>query len=128
MTLDDQNMLQVIKDFPNQCRKALELPKGLSIPGEVKNIVVCGMGGSVAIELVTLLEEYQKEPLKLPERYRRLGYYVVRTLVAFAAGGLALAYEIDKPLLALNVGASAPLLVQALARGLPEGSAEGEPG
>jgi len=46
MALDDQNMLKVIKDFPNQCRDALELPRGQSIPGEVKNIVVCGMGGS----------------------------------------------------------------------------------
>jgi len=46
MALDDQNMLKVIKDFPNQCRDALELPRGQSIPGEIKNIVVCGMGGS----------------------------------------------------------------------------------
>src|SRR3989344_4405793 len=46
MTLDSQNMLQAIKDFPNQCREALSLPKGLSISNEINNIVVAGMGGS----------------------------------------------------------------------------------
>ena len=33
-------------------------------------------------------------------------------------GGLALAYEIDKPLLAINVGASAPLILKSLADGV----------
>ena len=46
MVLDSQNILQVIKDFPNQCREALSLPKGLSIPHDIINIVVAGMGGS----------------------------------------------------------------------------------
>jgi glucose/mannose-6-phosphate isomerase len=39
-------MLQVIKDFPKQCREALSLPKGISVSGEINNIVVTGMGGS----------------------------------------------------------------------------------
>ena len=46
MPLDSQNMLQAIKDFPRQCKEALTLPKGLSIPGKISNIVVLGMGGS----------------------------------------------------------------------------------
>ena len=46
MPLDSQNMLQVIKDFPAQCREALGLPKGISVSGEISNIVVLGMGGS----------------------------------------------------------------------------------
>jgi len=46
MTLDSQNLLQVIKDFPNQCREALSLPKGISASGDVNNIVITGMGGS----------------------------------------------------------------------------------
>ena len=46
MVLDSQNMLQVIKDFPKQCREALSLPKGTSVSGEISNIVVTGMGGS----------------------------------------------------------------------------------
>ncbi len=46
MTLDSQNMLPVIKDFPKQCREALGLPKGISASGEINNIVIAGMGGS----------------------------------------------------------------------------------
>jgi glucose/mannose-6-phosphate isomerase len=39
-------MLQVIKEFPKQCREALSLPKGISASGQVDNIIVAGMGGS----------------------------------------------------------------------------------
>ena len=46
MTLDSQNLLQVIKDFPNQCREALSLPKGISASGDINNIVITGMGVS----------------------------------------------------------------------------------
>jgi len=38
----------------------------------------------------------------------------------FLAGGLALAYEVDKPLLAMNIGAAAPLLVQHFPKGIHE--------
>jgi len=46
MTLDSQNMLKVIKDFPKQCREALNLPRGISVSGQIDNIVITGMGGS----------------------------------------------------------------------------------
>ena len=40
MTLDSQNMLQVIKSFPTQCREALGLPKGISTSGDINNIIM----------------------------------------------------------------------------------------
>src|SRR3989338_5845059 len=46
MPLDGENMLGVIKNFPRQCREALDLPRGISVSGEVTSIVVIGMGGS----------------------------------------------------------------------------------
>lgn len=46
MPLDSQNMLQVIKDFPKQCREALNLPQGISASGSISSIVIAGMGGS----------------------------------------------------------------------------------
>jgi len=46
MVLDKENMLEVINNFPKQCKKALSLSQGLSVQGEIKNIVVAGMGGS----------------------------------------------------------------------------------
>ena len=44
--IDSQNMLQVIRNFSSQCREALNLPKGISVPNSINNIVVIGMGGS----------------------------------------------------------------------------------
>lgn len=46
MPIDNSDMLKAIEEFPQQCRTALELPKGLSISGKVDKIVVAGMGGS----------------------------------------------------------------------------------
>ena len=44
--IDRHNMLQVLKSFSAQCREALGLPKGISAPSDISNIVVLGMGGS----------------------------------------------------------------------------------
>lgn len=46
MPIDNSNMLKVIEDFPQQCRTALELPKGMAVSGKIDKIVVAGMGGS----------------------------------------------------------------------------------
>jgi hypothetical protein len=40
------------------------------------------------------------------------------------AGGLALAYKIDQPLLALNIGAATPVLIQTFAQGLTTATQE----
>lgn len=77
-----------------------------------------GCGGSVAVEVINLHAVYQQPTVEIPERYRRLGFYVVRFLLTLLAGCLAVAYDIDKPLLALNVGAATPLIIRALAEGI----------
>ncbi len=46
MKIDNSNMLKAIEEFPIQCKKALEAPKGMSVSGAVNKIVVAGMGGS----------------------------------------------------------------------------------
>jgi len=46
MVIDKSNMLGVLERFPKQCREALSLSKGITVPKEITNIVVCGMGGS----------------------------------------------------------------------------------
>lgn len=79
-----------------------------------------GVGGSVAVEIITLYQVYHSRNLKFPERYRLIGFWVVRVFLCLIAGGLAVAYAIDKPILALNIGASAPLIFQALAQGYRE--------
>lgn len=79
---------------------------------------IYGFAGSVAVDIVTAAKLYDSNQIVVPERYQRKMYYVVRLLLAVVAGGLAVAYEIDKPLLAANIGAATPLIVQAFAQGV----------
>ncbi|MDX6574863.1 MAG: hypothetical protein QOE96_816 [Blastocatellia bacterium] len=76
-----------------------------------------GVCGSVAVEVITLYQAYHSHKIAIPERYRRKGFWCVRFALSLLAGGLAVAYDIDKPLLALNIGAATPLIFQALAQG-----------
>lgn len=46
MPIDNSNMLKAIEDFPNQCRTALDLAKGMTVSGRIDKIAVAGMGGS----------------------------------------------------------------------------------
>lgn len=77
-----------------------------------------GLGGSVAVEVANLYQIYQSEEIVIPVRYKRISFWVVRIILAFMAGGLALAYNINTPLLALNIGASTPLILHALSKGI----------
>jgi hypothetical protein len=81
-------------------------------------IFLWGCAGSIAVEISNLHSAYQKSEIEIPERYYRVGFYIVRLCLTVLAGGLALAYDIDKPLLALNIGAATPLLIQTFAEGL----------
>jgi len=86
-------------------------------------IFLWGVGGSIAVEVVTMWGYYEHDRA-LPERYKQFGFWVVRALLAIMGGGLALAYEIQKPLLAANIGAATPLIIRAFAAGLrPTGTA-----
>jgi hypothetical protein len=78
---------------------------------------LCGFGGSVAVEIV-LLNQFMQTDSALPERYKKPAFWVVRILLAIVGGGLALAYEIDKPLLAANIGAATPLIIKAFSEGI----------
>jgi len=76
-----------------------------------------GFAGSAAVEVVTLLGFYYTSPIRLPERYRRVGFWMTRLTLACLAGALAVGYGIDKRILAFNIGAATPLIVTSLARG-----------
>lgn len=84
-------------------------------PGE---IFFWGFCGSVAVEILILHQIYQTTPINIPERYKRLGFWVIRFLLAVIAGGLAMAYDVQGRLLAVNIGASAPLIINALTQGV----------
>ena len=76
-----------------------------------------GFLGSVAVELVTLLSFYYSRPVKLPKRYRKVGFWITRFGLAMLAGALAVGYEIHQRILAFNIGAATPLIVTFMALG-----------
>lgn len=76
-----------------------------------------GFVGSLAVEVVRI-HLVLGESRRLPLRYSKPQYWIVRLLLALTAGGLAVAYDIKTPVLALHVGAATPLIVQALAQNL----------
>lgn len=75
-----------------------------------------GAGASVALEVIALSETYQKAGCRIPARYSRCGYYFVRSLVAMIAGGMCLAYEVEKAILCIHIGVSTPLILQTFAK------------
>lgn len=76
-----------------------------------------GFVGSVAVEVVKI-HLVLGTSRRLPLRYSKPLYWIARLLLAVTAGGLAVAYDIKTPVLALHVGAATPLIVQALAQNL----------
>ena len=67
-------------------------------------------------EVFAMDESFRKgEPF--PDRYKHFGFWLVRFLIAGFGGGLAVAYKVQNPIAALQIGASAPLIYKALAKG-----------
>jgi len=77
-----------------------------------------GFLGSTAVELVTLFGFYSSRGGRLPGRYRKVGFWVTRFVLALVAGAVAVGYDIDQRILAFNIGAATPLIVTFMARGL----------
>src|SRR5262245_4762401 len=77
-----------------------------------------GFLGSAAVEVVTLIALYSSPLRRLPPRYHKAGFWVASAGLAVLAGFVAVAYEIDKRILAFNVGAATPLLITFMARGI----------
>ena len=74
-----------------------------------------GFVGSLAVEIVKIHWLYGMAR-RLPARYSDPVFWIARSLLAFTGGGLAVAYRIETPVLALHLGAATPLIVQALAQ------------
>lgn len=90
-----------------------------------------GVAGSLSVELLELSKCYYQKQFTLPFRYKLWHFYIMRALLSAVGGGLAVAYGITEPLLAANIGAATPLLIDALSKGLgepPTSAQQGAPG
>lgn len=79
-----------------------------------------GCGGSLAVVIVELNQAVKHGRKRLPTYCFNWRFYVIRLLLAGVGGMLAIAYHIQDPILALNIGATTPLMIQALTRCKPQ--------
>lgn len=81
-----------------------------------------GLGGGFVPELVSVYR--RREQAQLPQWFKSKLYWLPTIGMILAGGGLAAAYTGSGaqigPLLAINVGASAPLIFGTLARTAPD--------
>jgi hypothetical protein len=73
-----------------------------------------GVIGSLAVELVALLAVYEADD-RFPDKYRHIGFYVTGILVALMGGVLVEIYRVNNLPAALQIGASTPVMLAALA-------------
>jgi hypothetical protein len=72
-----------------------------------------GFLGSAMAEGFVMVRFYERSG-RLPPRYGKPGFCLTRIGLALAAGMLALAYQPGTHILAVHIGASAPLIVGSL--------------
>lgn len=87
------------------------------VPIELK-LFLSGFFGSACVEVLTILRYYQSSS-RLPVRYKKIGFWFFRVLLACAGGVFAILYQPANMLLAVHIGASTPLLVATLTETLP---------
>jgi hypothetical protein len=90
---------------------------------EIMNGFLFGILGGFLAELLGLFRVRQQRPQDLPSWVRSPFYWVVTILMIAAGGVLVVVYMksgIDlKPIIAVNVGASAPLIIGTLVAQTP---------
>src|SRR5205809_1608012 len=73
-----------------------------------------GVLGSLAVELVAVAAIYDAGGA-FPPKYRSLWFWLVRGLIAISGGILVLVYNVNNLPAALQIGASTPAVLAALA-------------
>lgn len=77
-----------------------------------------GFIGSLSVEAGAAFKECGELNGRCPERYKQPAYLVIRTLLALASGALPVVMDATNALTAFYLGASAPLILDRLARGV----------
>ena len=90
----------------------------------IKEGFVWGILGGAFAELSGLFKIRDILATSCPKYLKSKSYWIITIVMALAGGALVVAYMSSgfefKPILAINVGATAPLIFEALARKTPE--------
>jgi len=89
----------------------------LPIVGELSAFWL-GFLGSAAVEVAAAVKSCADLDGHCPERYKRPFYLFVRVLLAIVAGSLPVVLEASNALTSFYMGASAPLLLDRLGKGI----------
>jgi len=85
---------------------------------------IYGLAGGICSEISGLFKIRQMLGISCPEYLKSFGYWFITIFMALLGGGLVVAYIASgfefKPILAINIGATAPLFFEAIARKAPE--------
>lgn len=73
-----------------------------------------GVIGSLAVEVVAFLAHH--EGGALPSKYQKISFYIARAALALLGGFLVIAYGIESPVVALQIGASASAILLSFSK------------
>ena len=89
----------------------------LPLVGELSSYWI-GVVGSITVELGAAFRECSELNGRCPERYKQPAYILFRTLLAFASGTIPAVADAPNALTSFYLGASAPLFLDRLGRGV----------
>jgi len=91
--------------------------------GEVLSILLFAFGGGIAVNILRLAELSNIPKPQRPETFTNPYYLIQFIFFPLIGAGLAYAYQTSgtnlTPLVAINIGASAPLIIKSLASAAP---------
>ncbi|WP_129222282.1 hypothetical protein [Lichenibacterium ramalinae] len=97
-------------------------PFTLPLIGEVGPYWI-GVIGSLAVEAGAAFKACSEIDGHCPERYKRIPYLLFRAILALVSGTLPVVMDAQNSLTAFYLGASAPLILDRLAKGVKPGEA-----
>jgi hypothetical protein len=77
------------------------------------SIFLFGLAGSAAVETLRVVIAYERG--RIPARYKKWGFWSVRSLLGAFAGLLAVAYDVQSGILAMHIGAATPAIIENFA-------------
>jgi hypothetical protein len=76
-------------------------------------VFLFGLAGSAAVEALKVVVAYERG--RIPERYKKPGFWCVRSILGGFAGLLAVAYDVQSAILAMHIGAATPAIIENFA-------------